>query len=93
MRFGYAEIGEHQGGGFGHHRAAAIGLFVLLLAAVHGWRYRPARTAPAMTEPDMSDLHDHRPPVQQDDFVAPVELVGFSRSKAQRDIGRSSCLP
>ncbi len=27
------------------------------------------------------------------DFVAPVELVGFPRSKAQRDIGRSRRLP
>ncbi len=26
MRFGDAEIGEHQGGGFGLHRAAAIGM-------------------------------------------------------------------
>ena len=26
MRFGDAEISEHQGGGFGFHRAAAIGM-------------------------------------------------------------------
>ena len=30
----------------------------------------------------MGDLHDHRHAVQQDDLVAPVELVGFPRSKA-----------
>ena len=40
-----------------------------------------------VAEPDMSDLHDHRHAAQQDDFVAPVELVGFSRSKAQWHIG------
>ena len=41
----------------------------------------------------MSGLHDHRRPVQQDDFVAPVELVGLSRRKAQRDVGRRRRLP
>ncbi len=43
---------------------------------------------PAVTEPDMSDLHDHRHAMQQDNLMAPVELVGFSRCKAQRDMGR-----
>jgi len=42
----------------------------------------------AMAEPDMGDLHDHRHAVQQNDFMAPVELVGFSGSKAQRHISR-----
>ena len=41
----------------------------------------------AVAEPNMGSLHDHRHATQQDDFVAPVELVGFARSKAQRDIG------
>src|SRR6187200_2501805 len=41
----------------------------------------------------MSDLHDHRRAVQQDDFVAPVELVGLSRSKAQWDVSSGRCLP
>src|SRR4029077_3691531 len=31
--------------------------------------------------------------VQQDDFVAPVELVGLSRSKAQRDVSGGRRLP
>ena len=35
----------------------------------------------------MGGLHDHRHAVQQDDLVAPVELVSFTRGKAQRDIG------
>src|SRR5271156_4516536 len=47
----------------------------------------------AVTKPDMGDLHDHRHAAQQDDFVAPVELVGLSRSKAQWDIGCSRRLP
>ena len=42
----------------------------------------------AVTEPDMGDLHGHRHAVQQDDLVAPVELVGFTRRKAQRHVGR-----
>jgi hypothetical protein len=43
----------------------------------------------AVTKPDMGNLHDHHHAAQQDNFVAPVELVGFSRGKAQRDIGCS----
>ena len=44
---------------------------------------------PAVTEPNMGGLHDHRHAAQQNDLVAPVELVGFARSKAQRNIGCS----
>jgi hypothetical protein len=47
----------------------------------------------AVTEPDMGSLHDHRYAAQQDDLVAPVELVGFARGKAQRDIGCSRRCP
>jgi hypothetical protein len=36
----------------------------------------------------MGDLRDRRDPAQQDDLMAPVELIGFSRSKAERHIGR-----
>jgi hypothetical protein len=42
----------------------------------------------AVTKPDMGSLHSHRHAAEQDDFVTPVELVGFTRSKAQRDVGR-----
>src|SRR6202047_4354663 len=38
----------------------------------------------AVTEPDMGGLHDHRRPAEQDDFVAPVELVSFTRREDQR---------
>src|ERR1700758_1985265 len=48
---------------------------------------------PAMAEPDMGDLHDYGGPIQQNDFVAPVELIGFSRCEAQWDVGRSRRLP
>src|ERR1700722_1245683 len=37
----------------------------------------------------MGGLHDHRHAIEQDDFMAPVELIGFARRKAQRDVGRS----
>src|ERR1700682_3156773 len=37
----------------------------------------------------MGGLHDHRYAIQQNHLVAPVELIGFSRRKAQRDVGRS----
>jgi hypothetical protein len=48
---------------------------------------------PAVTEPDMGGLHDHRHAAQHDDLVAPVELVGFPRREAQRDVGRRRRLP
>src|SRR6266404_1553620 len=34
-----------------------------------------------------------RHPAQQDDLVAPIELVGFPRREAQRDVGRRRRLP
>src|SRR5256885_10939670 len=46
----------------------------------------------AVAETDMGGLHHHRHAVEQDDLMAPVELVGFSRRKAQRDIGCSGRL-
>ena len=51
-------------------------------------RIGPHEQHAAVTEPDMGDLHGHRHAVQQDDLVAPVELVGFTWRKAQRHIGR-----
>ena len=43
---------------------------------------------PAVAEPDMGDLHRRGHPVDQNDLVAPVELVGFARIEAQRHEGR-----
>jgi len=40
----------------------------------------------AVAEPDMGDLHGHRHAVQDDDLVAPVELVGLARREEQRHI-------
>jgi hypothetical protein len=40
----------------------------------------------AVAEPDMGDLHGHRHAVQDDDLVAPVELVGLARREDQRNI-------
>ena len=51
-------------------------------------RIGPHEQHPAVTEPDMGDLHGHRHAAQQDDLVAPVELVGFTRREAQRNVGR-----
>lgn len=36
-----------------------------------------------VAEPDMSDFDGHRHAVEQDDFVAPVELIGLAGRKAQ----------
>jgi len=43
----------------------------------------------AVAEPDMGDLHRRRHPVQDDDLVAPVDLVGLARREDQRNIGIS----
>jgi hypothetical protein len=55
---------------------------------VFGFRGKcPNKQHPTVAKPDMRRLHDHRGPAQQDDFVAPVKLVGFAGRKAQRHIG------
>src|SRR6202043_3948808 len=72
---GALEQGERPVVGVKHH--------LLSLA-----RITPYKQHPAVTEPDMGSLHDHRHAIQQNHLVAPVELVGFSRRKAQRDISR-----
>ena len=77
---GALEQGERPVVGVEHH--------LLRLA-----RIDPHEQHPAVTEPDMGGLHDHRHAVQQDDLVAPVELVGFPRREAQRDVGRRRRLP
>src|SRR3954463_9227570 len=56
-------------------------------------RIAPHKQHPAVTEPDMGGLHDHRYAIEQDDFMAPVELVGFTWCKAQRDVGCRRRLP
>src|SRR5438309_7157198 len=56
-------------------------------------RIAPHKQHPAVAEPDMGGLHNHRYAIELDDFMAPVELIGFSRRKAQRDIGRSCGFP
>src|SRR4051812_47767432 len=56
-------------------------------------RIGPHEQHAAVTEPDMSSLHHHRGAAQQDDPVAPVELIGFAWGKAQRDISGRGRLP
>src|SRR5882757_4127298 len=73
---GALEQGERPVVGVKHH--------LLRLA-----RITPYKQHPAVAEPDMGGLHDYRHAIEQDDLMAPVKLIGFSRRKAQRDIGRS----
>jgi hypothetical protein len=56
-------------------------------------RISPYEQHAAVTQPDMSDLHEYRRAIEENDLVAPVELVSFSRRKAQRDISRRDRLP
>lgn len=44
----------------------------------------PDKQHAAVTEPDMGDLHGHRHAIDDDDLMAPVELVGLARIKDQR---------
>jgi hypothetical protein len=102
------DIAESEGDADGLHRrlyvvvdAASAGALEQREGPVVGVEHhllRLARIGPheqhaAVTQPDMGDLHDHRHSAQQDDLVAPVELVGFPRTKAQWDIGCSRRLP
>ena len=41
----------------------------------------------AHAEPDVGDFHRRRHPVDDDDLVAPVKLVGFARRKRQGNVG------
>src|SRR5271157_920701 len=43
----------------------------------------------AVAEPHVGDLHRRRHPADDDDLVAPVELVGFARRKRQGNVGFS----
>ena len=41
----------------------------------------------AVAEPDMGDLHRHRHAIDQDDLMAPVELIRLARRIIERHIG------
>src|SRR5262245_39470558 len=56
-------------------------------------RIGPHEHHPAVAEPDVGDLHNHRHAAQQHYLVAPVKLVGFPWRKAQRHVGRGRRLP
>ena len=69
------------------------------LMRVENQLLRLARIGPnehhaAVTETHMRDLHRHGHAVHQDDLMAPVELVGFSRRERQRHKGarRIACM-
>lgn len=47
-----------------------------LLALTH---IGPREHHPAVAEPDIGDLHRRRHALDQDDLMAPVELIGFTR--------------
>ena len=53
-------------------------------------RIGPHEEHPAVAQADMRYLDRGRDPIDQDDLVAPVELIGFARGKAQRHEGGRS---
>ncbi len=65
-------------------KGASMGIEHYLLALA---RISPHEWHPAVAEPDMRHLDGDRHAVHQYDLVAPVELVGLTRRKAQRHIG------
>src|SRR5260221_1311882 len=76
---GALEQGERPVVGVKHH--------LLSLA-----RITPHKQHPAVTEPYMGSLHDHRHAIQQNHLVAPVELEGFTSRYDQLDIIRGRTL-
>ena len=55
-----------------------------LLALAH---IRPGEHHAAVAEPDMGDLHRRRDAADQNDLVAPVELVGLAGRIVERHVG------
>jgi hypothetical protein len=51
-------------------------------------RIGPHEQHAAVAEPHMRDLHLHGHAIDQNDLLAPVELVGLAGGKAQRHKGR-----
>jgi hypothetical protein len=47
----------------------------------------------AVAKPGMGGLHGHRHAVEQDDLVAPVELIGFTWRETQRHVGCGRRVP
>jgi len=47
----------------------------------------------SVAEADVSDLDGDRCAIEHNDLMAPIELVGFARSKAQRDVRYGRRLP
>lgn len=43
---------------------------------------------PAVTEANVSYLHGRRDPVNENDHMAPIELVGLTWLEGQRDVRR-----
>ena len=87
MRFGDAEIGEHQGGGFGLHRAAAIrmqgklaGDDIMLDDGVveQGFEQRGALS--------ISDLPGHDPAAENINDDIEIEVAPFRRPHQLRDV-------
>ncbi len=54
-------------------------------------RIRAHEQHPAVAQPHVCHLHCHRHAVDQNDLMAPVELIGFARSKTQRHIRVRYC--
>ena len=48
---------------------------------------------PAMAEPNMGDLHCGGHAIDQNNFMAPVELIGLTGVKTERHIGRRRGFP
>jgi hypothetical protein len=66
------------------HEGPVVGVEHHLLALA---RVCPHEQHPAVTEPDLGDFDHRRHPVQDDDLMAPIELVSLARRETQRDVG------
>lgn len=73
-----------RAGALEEDEAAIMGVENHLLALA---RIGPHQQHARMAEPQMGDLHLGRHAVDDDDLVAPVELVGLAGRKTQRNIG------
>ena len=56
-------------------------------------RIGPHKRHPAVAQAHMCNLHRRGDAIDQDNLVAPVELIGFARIEAQRHIGSGGSFP
>lgn len=76
----YVVVDAAAAGAFEQRERPVVGVEHHLLRLV---RISSCEQHAAVTQPDMSDLHEYGHAVEESDLVAPIEPIGLTRRKAQ----------